>query len=98
MGGKRCRFLAKFGKAKHGSVSQYRQGMVTFGVDQKGWGETMSIEEALWERAKLRVGELVGKGLEVGITHKLTRADGTVARRAPVFSLSGPKGFPGVDR
>ena len=38
MGGKRCRFLAKFGKATEGSVSQYRQGMVTFGVDQKGWG------------------------------------------------------------
>ncbi len=60
-------------------------------------GETMSIEEALWELEKLQVGELVVKGSEVGITRKLTRMDGTVARLAQVFSLSEKGQFPGVE-
>ena len=36
LGGRRCRFLAKFGKAKYGTVSKRRQVMITFLVDQKG--------------------------------------------------------------
>ena len=60
-------------------------------------GETMSMEEALWELEQLQVGELVVKGSEVGITRKLTRADGTVARLAQVFSLAEGGRFPGVE-
>ncbi len=36
LGGKRCSFLAKFGKAKYGGVSKRRQVMITFMVDQRG--------------------------------------------------------------
>ena len=60
-------------------------------------GETMSVDEALWELEQLQVGELVVKGGEVAITRKLTRMDGTVARLAQVFSLSESGQFPGVE-
>ena len=60
-------------------------------------GETMSIDEALWELEQLQVGELVAKGSEVGIVRKLTRADGTVAHLVQVFSLAEKGQFPGVD-
>ena len=60
-------------------------------------GETMSMDEALWELEQLQVGELVVKGSEVGITRKLTRMDGTVAHLAQVFSLSEKGQFPGVE-
>jgi transposase len=60
-------------------------------------GETMSIDEALWELEQLRVGELVAKGSEVGIVRKLTRTDGTVAHLVQVFSLAEKGQFPGVD-
>jgi transposase len=59
-------------------------------------GETMSIDEALWELEQLQVGELVAKGSEVGIVRKLTRANGTVAHLVQVFSLSERGHFPGV--
>ncbi len=64
-------------------------------LEQKG--ETMSMDEALWELEQLQVGELVVKGSEVGITRKLTKMDGTVARLAQVFSLSEKGQFPGVE-
>jgi transposase len=60
-------------------------------------GETMSIDEALWELEQLQVGELVAKGSEVGLVRKLTRTDGTVAHLVQVFSLSERGRFPGVD-
>ena len=60
-------------------------------------GETMSIDEALWELEQLQVGELVAKGSEVGIVRKLTRTDGTVAHLVQVFSLAEKGQFPGVD-
>ena len=60
-------------------------------------GETMSMDEALWELEQLQVGELVVKGSEVGITRKLTRMDGTVTHLAQVFSLSEKGQFPGVE-
>ena len=48
----------------------------------------MSMDKVLWELEQLRLGELVVKDAEVGITRKRTREDGTVARLAQVFSLS----------
>ena len=60
-------------------------------------GETMGIDEALWELEQLQVGELVAKGSEVGIVRKLTRTDGTVAHLVQVFSLAEKGQFPGVD-
>ena len=60
-------------------------------------GEIMSIDDALWELEQLQVVELVVKGNLVGIHRKLTRMDGTVARLAPVFSLSEKGQFPGID-
>jgi len=60
-------------------------------------GETMSIDEALWELEQLQVGELVAKGSEVGLVRKLTRTDGTVAHLVQVFSLSERGRFPGVE-
>jgi transposase len=60
-------------------------------------GETMSIDEALWELEQLQVGELVAKGSEVGLVRKLTRTDGTVAHLVQVFSLSEKGQFPGVE-
>ncbi|MGI0129133.1 MAG: IS1634 family transposase, partial [Thermoplasmata archaeon] len=60
-------------------------------------GETMSIDEALWELEQLQVGELVAKGSEVGIVRKLTRTDGTLAHLVQVFSLSEKGQFPGVE-
>ncbi len=60
-------------------------------------GETMSIDEALWELEQLQVGELVAKGSEVGLVRKLTRMDGTVVRLVQVFSLSEGGRLPGVE-
>ncbi|MGB7123608.1 MAG: IS1634 family transposase [Thermoplasmata archaeon] len=60
-------------------------------------GETMSIDEALWELEQLQVGELVAKGSEVGVVRKLTRADGTLAHLVQVFSLAEKGQFPGVE-
>ena len=60
-------------------------------------GETMSIDEALWELERLQVGELVAKGSEVGVVRKLTRADGTLAHLVQVFSLAEKGQFPGVE-
>jgi transposase len=60
-------------------------------------GETMSIDEALWELEQLQVGELVAKGSEVGVVRKLTRTDGRVAHLVQVFSLSERGQFPGVE-
>ena len=60
-------------------------------------GESMSIDEALWELEQLQVGELVAKGSEVGVVRKLTRADGTLAHLVQVFSLSEKGQFPGVE-
>ncbi len=60
-------------------------------------GETMSIDEALWELEQLQVGELVAKGSEVGVVRKLTRMDGTVAHLVQVFSLAEAGGFRGVE-
>lgn len=59
-------------------------------------GETMSIDDALWELEKLQVGELVAKGSEVGIHRKITRMDGTVAHLVQVFSLAENGVFPGI--
>ena len=58
-------------------------------------GETMNIDEALWELEQLQVGELVSKGSKVGIVRKLTRADGTVAHLVQVFSLGETASSPG---
>ena len=60
-------------------------------------GETMSIDDALWELEQLQVGELVAKGSEVGLVRKLTRTDGTVAHLVQVFSLSEKGQFPGIE-
>lgn len=60
-------------------------------------GETMSIDEALWELEKLQAGELVAKGSEVGVPRQLTRTDGTVAHLVQVFSLSEKGQFPGIE-
>ena len=60
-------------------------------------GETMSIDEALWELEQLQVGELVAKGSEVGIVRKLTRTDGTVEHLVQVFSLAEKGQFRGVE-
>ena len=59
-------------------------------------GETMSIDEALWELERLQVGELVAKGSEVGVVRKLTRADGSLAHLVQIFSLAETGQFPGV--
>jgi transposase len=60
-------------------------------------GETMSMDEALWELEQLQVGELVVKGGEIGIHRKLTRMDGTVVHLVQVFSLSEGGQFPGIE-
>ncbi|EQD56148.1 transposase, IS4 family protein [mine drainage metagenome] len=60
-------------------------------------GETMSIDEALWELEQLQVAELTVKGSEVGIHRKLTRMDGTVARLVQVFSLEEKGQLPGLE-
>jgi transposase len=60
-------------------------------------GETMSIDEALWELEQLQVGELVAKGSEVGVVRKLTRIDGTIAHLVQVFSLADTGGFRGTE-
>jgi transposase len=60
-------------------------------------GESMSIDDALWELEKLQVGELVAKGSEVGAVRKLTRMDGTVAHLVQVFSLAEGGGFRGIE-
>ena len=60
-------------------------------------GETMSIDEALWELEQLHVVELTVKGSEVGIHRKLTTMDGTVTGLVQVFSLTERGQFPGVE-
>lgn len=60
-------------------------------------GETMSIDEALWELEQLQVGELVAKGSEVGLVRKLTRTDRTWAHLMQVFLLSENGRFPGIE-
>ncbi len=60
-------------------------------------GETMSIDEALWELEQLQIGELVAKGSDVGVVRKLTRTDGTLAHLVQVFSLSEDGQFPGLE-